>query len=195
MNDYDAEYLQGTVFKLDILLLLQIIMTYIKPDFYILKKDKEILNEYKIHKENVNKILCMFINEFFENKTKIISWELKISVENNSNSDDFNYVNNGKIMAGTQYINDFLFDIIIKNLLNKKIIFELYINDNDVSMPFNQPIDIEEIKKSMKIIPFDFHFKNLLKIKLTELDIIGFGFGASLPITNAQNASQQFGNE
>ena len=193
MKDYDVDYLQNTVFELDILLLLQIIMTYIKPNFYELETDKEILNEYETHKEKVNKILYMFINEIFENKTNIISWKLKISVENNSNSDDFNYVHNGKIMAGTQYINDFLFDIIIQNLLNKKIIFELYINN--ASIPFTQPLNIEEIKKSMKIIPFDFHFKNLLKIKLTELDIIGFGFGDSLPITNAKHAPQQFNNE
>jgi len=192
MNDYDEDYLQDTVFELDILLLLKNIMTYIKPDFYRLETDA-ILKEYETHKEKVNKILVMFINKIFENKKKIIRWELKISVENEPNSDAFNYVNNyGNIMAGTQYINDFLFNIIIQNLLNKKINFELYIND--VPMPFIQPIDIEEITNFINEMPDDFHFKTLLEKKLKELDIIGFGFGAILPNT-AKYPPQQYDNE
>jgi hypothetical protein len=193
MNDYDEDYLQGTVFELDILLLLQIIMTYIRPDFYRLTEDKEILNEYETNKENVNKILYMFINAILENKKNIIRWELKISVDNESNSNAFNYYNNGKIMAGTQYINDFLFNIIIQNLLNNKINFELYINN--ASIPFTQPLNIEEIRESMNKMPDDFHFKTLLEKKLKELDIIGFGFGDSLSHNNANVASPPPRNE
>lgn len=189
---YDESYIksdenQKKTLTLDLAEMLTMCMFYINPEFYeIYIKDKQ----YSPNSSKIFNLFNSYIIYLETIKIDLIDLNIYINTENG-----FNYKNNrGRILYDTEFITNLLFNGVMKNLLDKKINFKLTIND-DLIIPFTQPLNIEEITKSINAIPFYFNIRKLLNTKLKEWDIIGFGLGAIFPNNNAKPTNQQFPNE
>ena len=169
--------------------MLTMCMYYINPAFSELSDIESIKKQYSTNNTKIFNLFDSYIDFLKTNNIDII--DLNIYINNTENS--FNYTNTRDVLQNdTEFITNLLFNGVIKNLLDKEIDFKLTIND-DITIPFTKPLNIEEITNFINKMPDDFHFKTLLEKKLKELDIIGFGFGAILP-NNTANA-QHYTNE
>jgi len=192
-RDFDEEQYMNKetkTFNLDLAMMLTMCMSYINTNFWKLTDNNSIKAEYSANRDKIFNLFEQYID--FLEESNIVVIELCIYINNMETS--FNYTNfSNSPLYDTEFITNLLFNIVIKNLLLKKINFKLIIND-DLTIPFTQSLNIQLITNSINKMPFDFHFKNLLKTKLTELDIIGFGFNSTLPNTETDDTAQ-FPNE
>ncbi len=153
-KDYISQYGNKKFIDLDLSLLISMCMVHIDPNFYKLDNETKINDEYSLHRDKIIRLFNNYITHLQNMKISILLF-IYINVNNNN---DFYYTNlQNKAQYGTQFINELLFDVIIKNLLERKTNFTLYIN-NDYNIPFTLKTNISDIIDKMHDdgLPLDF---------------------------------------